>query len=173
MELKSKALIFPSPRPILKWAGGKQQLLAILLPKTPKNFNKYIEPFFGGGALFFALQPDNAIISESNSELINLYRIILKDVDSLIQKLYEFRIDKEEYYNIRELDFIKLPPVEAAARTIYLNRLCFNGLYRVNRKGFFNVPYGYYKNPCICDTDGLKSASEALRNADIIEGEIK
>jgi len=139
MELKSKVSIFPSPRPILKWAGGKQQLFPILF--------RYIEPFFGGGALFFALQPDNAIISESNPELINLYRIISKNVDGLIQKLYEFRLDKETYYNIRALDFKKLPPIEAAARTIYLNRLCFNGLYRVNRKGMFNVPYGYYKNP--------------------------
>ncbi len=173
MELKSKASIFPSPRPILKWAGGKQQLLSILLSKTPKNFKRYIEPFFGGGALFFALQPDNAIISESNPELINLYRIISKDVDSLIQKLYEFRTDKEEYYNIRQLDFKKLPTIEAAARTIYINRLCFNGLYRVNRKGIFNVPYGYYKNPCICYPDGLKSASEALKNATIIQGDYK
>jgi DNA adenine methylase len=173
MKLKLKNSNFPSPRPILKWAGGKQQLLPILLSKTPKNFNRYIEPFFGGGALFFALQSDNAIISESNPELINLYRIISKNVDSLIQKLYEFRLDKEEYYNIRALDFKKLSPVEAAARTIYLNRLCFNGLYRVNRKGIFNVPYGYYKNPRICDPDRLKSACEVLKNAAIIQGDYK
>ena len=82
---------------ILKWAGGKQQLLPNLLPKPPQSFNRYIEPFFGGGALFFALQPDNAIISESNPELINLYRTISKNVDSLIQKLYKFRLDKEKY----------------------------------------------------------------------------
>jgi len=161
------------PRPILKWAGGKQQLLPKLLSKTPETFNQYIEPFFGGGALFFALQPDNAIISESNPELVNLYHVISKNVQDVIQKLYEFRIDKKEYYNIRTLDFNKLSSVEAAARTIYLNRLCFNGLYRVNRKGKFNVPYGYYKNPRICDPDGLRSASEALKKAIIIQGDYK
>ena len=105
MELKLKVSHFPSPRPILKWAGGKQQLLLKLLPKTPPNFNRYIEPFFGGGALFFALQPDNAIVSEANPELLNLYHVISKNVEGVIQKLYEFRIDKEEYYNIRALDF--------------------------------------------------------------------
>ncbi|MBF0234789.1 MAG: Dam family site-specific DNA-(adenine-N6)-methyltransferase [Desulfamplus sp.] len=173
MKLNSKASTLPSPRPILKWAGGKQQLIHMLLPKTPKRFNRYIEPFFGGGALFFALQPDKAIISESNPELINLYRTVSNNVDSVIQELYKFKIDKEDYYNIRGLDFSSLSPVEAAARTIYLNRLCFNGLYRVNRKGIFNVPYGYYKSPRICDPDGLKSASEALKKAIIIQGDYK
>ncbi|MCP4106802.1 MAG: Dam family site-specific DNA-(adenine-N6)-methyltransferase [Desulfobacteraceae bacterium] len=171
--IKSKESALPSPRPILKWAGGKHQLLTVLLSKTPKNFNQYIEPFFGGGALFFALQPDNAIISESNPELINLYRIVSENVGGLIEKLYEFRTGKEEYYNIRALDFNKLSPPEAAARTIYLNRLCFNGLYRVNRKGMFNVPYGDYKNPRICDPDGLKSVSFALKNTTIIHGDYK
>ena len=173
MKLESKLSILTSPRPILKWAGGKQQILPILLNKTPKKFNKYIEPFFGGGALFFALQSDNAVISESNPELINLYYIITKNVDRVIQKLNEFKISKEEYYNVRALDFKKLPPVEAAARTIFLNKLCFNGLFRVNRKGFFNVPYGYYKNPRICNPDALKSAAEALKNAAIIQGDYK
>lgn len=169
----SKLEFLPPPRPVLKWAGGKQQLLPILLSKTPKKFNKYIEPFFGGGALFFALQPDYAIISESNPELVNLYNIISNNVEILIQKLSDFFIDKDEYYKIRALEFNILPPVDAAARTIYLNKLCFNGLYRVNRKGMFNVPYGYYKNPRICNPEGLTSASEALSKADIILGDYK
>ncbi len=173
MEPKLKISNHTSPRPILKWAGGKQQLLPKLLSKTPKKFNRYIEPFFGGGALFFALRPDKAIISESNPELVNLYRMIAKNVEDVIQKLYEFKTDKEEYYNIRALDFSELPSVEAAARTIYLNRLCFNGLYRVNRKGMFNVPYGYYKNPRICDPDVLRSAFEALKKAIIVSGDYK
>jgi len=173
MGLPLTASFLPSPRPILKWAGGKQQLLSVLLAKTPKKYNRYIEPFFGGGALFFGLQPDRAIIAESNPELINFYHVISENIDTLIQRLYQYKIDKETYYNIRALDFNKLPPVEAAARTIYLNRLCFNGLYRVNRKGRFNVPYGKYKNPRVCDPDRLKSASEALKNAIIIQGDYK
>jgi len=173
MGLPLTASFFPLPRPILKWAGGKKQLLSSLLPKTPKKYKRYIEPFFGGGALFFALQPDSAIIAESNPELINFYRVISESVDALIQRLYQYKPDKETYYNIRSLDFNKLPPLEAAARTIYLNRLCFNGLYRVNRKGRFNVPYGKHKNPRVCDPDRLKSASEALKNAIIIQGDYK
>ncbi len=161
------------PHPILKWAGGKQQLLPILLSKTPKRYNRYIEPFFGGGALFFALQPENAIISESNPELVNLYLVISQQVENLIEKLYEFKVDKCEFYRIRTLDFNTLSPLDAAARTIYLNRLCFNGLYRVNQKGMFNVPYGRHTNPRICDPDALQRACDALQNAIILQGDYK
>ncbi len=161
------------PRPILKWAGGKQQLLNVLLPKIPKKYNRYIEPFFGGGALFFSLQPEKAIISDSNPELVNLYRCISRDANELIRRLSKVEPNEEEYYKIRSLDYNEIPSFEAAARTIYLNRLCFNGLYRVNRKGMFNVPYGYYKNPRICDTEGLKNASEILNRAEIILGDYK
>ena len=160
-------------KPVLKWAGGKQQMLDKLRPLVPSNFNKYIEPFIGGGALFFSLMPKNAIIADLNPELINLYTVIKKDVESLINALKDMKNDEEFFYATRALDPSTLSEVEKAARTIFLNRTCFNGLYRVNRKGQFNVPYGKYKNPKICDEDNLKAASMALQNAEIILGDYK
>jgi len=161
------------PKPILKWAGGKQQMLDVLLSHVPKQYNRYIEPFFGGGALFFALEPKDAIIADSNPELINLYRVVVENVEELILILKEMKNDEATYYEIRSLDPALLSPVERAARTIYLNRTCYNGLYRVNRKGQFNVPYGKYKNPKICDEDNLRAASNALQDALIVEGDYK
>lgn len=160
-------------KPVLKWAGGKQQMLDKLRPLVPSNFNKYIEPFIGGGALFFSLMPKNAIIADLNPELINLYTVIKKDVESLINALKDMKNDEEFFYATRAIDPSTLSEVEKAARTIFLNRTCFNGLYRVNRKGQFNVPYGKYKNPKICDEDNLKAASMALQNAEIILGDYK
>ena len=154
--------------PILKWAGGKTQLLPTLLPKIPKDFGTYIEPFFGGGALFFALRPTTAIISDSNPELINLYRQVAVDVDGVIEALGAFKHEKELFYQIRAQDFRDLDPTSAAARTIYLNRTCFNGLYRLNKRGQFNVPFGKYENPTICQPETLRSASEALQDARIL-----
>jgi len=162
-----------NPKPILKWAGGKQQMLDVLLPQVPKKYNRYIEPFFGGGALFFALAPKNAIIADSNPELINLYRVVAGNVEELISLLKEMKNDETAYYEIRGLDPDRLSAVERAARTIYLNRTCYNGLYRVNRKGQFNVPFGKYKNPKICDEENLRAASSALQGAAILEGDYK
>ena len=155
-------------KPILKWAGGKSQLLPELLPRVPVNYSRYVEPFIGGAALFFALQPEHAIISDSNPELINLYRCVADDVDAVIGFLKQYVNTKEEFYRIRAQDWQQLDPCEAAARMIYLNRTCFNGLYRVNRKGQFNVPFGDYKNPRICDEQNLKNASVVLRRATIL-----
>ncbi|HLP61375.1 MAG TPA: Dam family site-specific DNA-(adenine-N6)-methyltransferase, partial [Candidatus Deferrimicrobium sp.] len=149
-------------RPILKWAGGKQQLLPRLIPAVPGNYQRYIEPFFGGGALFFALKPHQAIIADANPELINLYKIIAGEVEHLIELLPGFITDKEHYYKLRAIDPAALSDVEKAARTIYLNRTCFNGLYRVNRGGQFNVPYGEHKNPRICFPGELRAASALL-----------
>lgn len=157
--------------PLLKWAGGKTQLLGELLPKTPRRYQKYIEPFFGGGAFFFALQPDNAVIADSNPELINLYRQVADNVEEVIQYLRECRNTEEQFYAIRGMDWHLLPPPQAAARTVFLNRTCFNGLYRVNQKGQFNVPYGKYKNPKICDETALRTASGLLRRAAIVCGD--
>lgn len=134
-------------KPILKWAGGKTQMLGELLPKVPSSYGRYIEPFFGGGALFFALQPENAVIADSNPELINMYRQVADHVDNVISYLEKYQNTSEMFYSVRSLDWETLPKAEAAARTIYLNRTCYNGLYRVNKKGQFNVPYGKYKNP--------------------------
>ena len=158
-------------KPILKWAGGKTQMLGDLLPKVPKNYGRYIEPFLGGGAMFFALQPENAIIADSNPELINMYRQVATNVDEVITCLKKYENTAELFYSVREQDWNCLPKAEAAARTIFLNRTCFNGLYRVNKKGKFNVPYGKYSNPRICDEENLKMASEALKKAEILCGD--
>lgn len=158
-------------RPILKWAGGKTQLLDELHARKPKSFARYIEPFFGGGAFFFDLQPETAIIADSNPELINLYRQVASQPEAVINWLREMRNDEEEFYRVRALDWTHLIPAQAAARTIFLNRTCFNGLYRVNRKGDFNVPFGRYPNPKIVDEAGLLAASRALSKAEIVLGD--
>lgn len=158
-------------KPILKWAGGKTQMLGDLLPKVPAFFGRYIEPFFGGGAMFFALQPENAVIADSNPELINMYREVADHVEDVIQCLKRYENTSEMFYTVRSQEWTALPKADAAARTIFLNRTCFNGLYRVNKQGQFNVPYGKYRNPKICDEEGLKAASAALQKADILCGD--
>ena len=155
-------------KPILKWAGGKSQLLPELLSRIPFGFDRYVEPFVGGAALFFALQPEHAIISDSNPELINLYQCVANDVEDVITRLKRYVNTEEAFYRVRAQDWRTLPAPEAAARMIYLNRTCFNGLYRVNRKGEFNVPYGRYSNPRICDQDNLRNASIVLKRAEIL-----
>lgn len=158
-------------KPVIKWAGGKTQMLAELLPKVPTSFGQYIEPFLGGGAMFFALQPDKAIISDSNPEIINMYQQIAHNVESVIDCLKTYKNLPEMFYSVRSLDWVKMSRAAAAARTIYLNKTCFNGLYRVNKQGQFNVPYGKYKNPKICDENILRTASEVLSKADILCGD--
>lgn len=160
-------------KPVLKWAGGKQQLLNVLLPKIPPKYNRYIEPFFGGGALFFAHRPKNALIADSNPELINLYKTIRDDVELLINELKDLSPNEQTFYKIRAMDEGTLSNIQQAARTIYLNRTCYNGLYRVNRQGKFNVPYGNYKNPTICDVVNLCEASYVFKGIEIIQGGYK
>ena len=161
------------PRPILKWAGGKTQMLEQLLPKLPKKYGKYIEPFIGGGALFFASQPKEAVIADSNFELVNLYNIIKNNPYELINQLSTMVNDSDYFYELRSVDVEKLSAVEIAARTIFLNKTCFNGLYRVNKKGNFNVPFGKYKNPKFCDEEAILIASNLLANKQIILGDYK
>ena len=158
-------------KPILKWAGGKTQMLDSLLPKVPASYGRYIEPFIGGGAMFFALQPDQAIIADSNPELINMYRQVASNVDDVIAQLLKYENTSEVFYSVREQEWSALSPVEAAARTIFLNKTCFNGLYRVNKQGQFNVPFGNYKNPKICDEATLRAASKVLQKAEILCGD--
>ncbi|MFS0819192.1 DNA adenine methylase [Lysinibacillus sp. 1P01SD] len=160
-------------KPVLKWAGGKTQMLDILKENMPTKFNKYIEPFIGGGALFFELAPTNAIIADSNPELINLYKIIAENVDELIEELKEMKNEEEFFYLIRAINPDTLTDVSRAARTLYLNRTCFNGLYRVNKQGKFNVPFGKYKNPKICDEENLHVVSKVLKNTTIIHSDYK
>lgn len=170
-----QADIFETTRtkPILKWAGGKQQILSEIRKRAPKSFNKYIEPFVGGGAVFFAINSDSYVISDTNPELINLYRVLPDNVDEVIQELEEHKNEEDYYYDVRAMNVDKLTKVERAARFVYLNRTCFNGLYRVNKKGEFNVPFGKYKNPRIIYEKRLRKASEKLRNTKILLSDYK
>ena len=158
-------------KPILKWAGGKTQLLDELLPRIPDGYGKYIEPFFGGGALFFALRPESAVIADSNPEIINMYEQVASNVEKVIERLKEYKNERDAYYAVRDQSWEELPKFEAAARTLYLNHTCYNGLYRVNKSGKFNTPFGGYKKPNICDETALRAASEALRKAIIVCGD--
>ena len=157
----------PKAQPIVKWAGGKTRLLSELTSRLPAHFERYFEPFFGGGALFYALQPKQAFLSDVNEELVILYRTVRDTLPSLISELQRHPYEKDHYYWMRARDPETLSEVERAARTLYLNRTCFNGLYRVNRRGQFNVPMGRYRNPVICDPDKLQRASTALAQAQL------
>jgi DNA adenine methylase len=160
-------------RPFLKWAGGKRQLLPELKKLIPPYYNTYFEPFVGAGALLFHLQPQKAFISDTNEELINCYHVIKDSLNELLADLKK-HINKEEYYyKIRALDrdeeeFSKLSSVKKASRIIYLNKTCYNGLFRVNSQGQFNVPFGRYKNPKFVDEIVLKAVSEYLNNNDVM-----
>ena len=163
--------------PVLKWVGGKRQLLPIIHKHLPKlsNTATYYEPFIGGGAVFFDLQPSKAVVNDINHELINVYQTIRDDVEKLIAELSnenKYANKSECYYKIRELDrnpdvYNKLSNIEKAARVIYLNKTCYNGLYRVNSMGEFNSPFGRYKNPSIINEIGLRAVSKYFREADI------
>lgn len=167
LEMKS----YVQAKPILKWAGGKTQMLGDLLPKVPASYGRYIEPFMGGGAMFFALNPHDAVIADSNPELINMYTQVAENIGEVITYLKQYENTQEMFYEVRALEWQDLPKAEAAARTIYLNKTCFNGLYRVNKKGEFNVPFGKHKSPNICDVEALFAASEALQKANVVCGD--
>ena len=156
--------------PVLKWVGGKRQLLGALGPLIPKRFSHYCEPFFGGGAVLFALQPNKAIVNDLNHELIGVYEVIRDHADELIASLKTHENSPEYFYELRNLDrdpkaFLSLSKVERASRIIYLNKTCFNGLFRVNRQGEFNAPFGYYKNPNIVNESVLRAVNNYLNSA--------
>lgn len=158
------------PRPFLKWAGGKNRLIPQYEGYFPQRFHTYYEPFLGGGAVFFHLQPTKAILTDINAELITTYRCVRDHVEELIELLKEHKIghnkyERDYYYDVRS--YPERTDLKQAARFIYLNKTCFNGLYRVNSQGKFNVPLGRYKNPGICQEDVLRIASQALSQADI------
>ena len=154
--------------PFLKWAGGKRRILPQLLPLLPEKVDGYVEPFLGGGAMFFALQPDGAVLSDVNSDLINLYEVVRDQVEALISDLGRHRYEKNYYYRMRGEDPEELSPLGRASRMLYLNRTCFNGLYRVNRRGQFNVPFGRYSNPTICASERLRAVSDVLHETTIV-----
>ncbi len=155
-----------SPVPFLKWAGGKSQLLSTFDAYLPATFNSYIEPFVGGGAMFFHLSGkgliEKAQLSDLNAELVNAYTMVRDCPDRLIRELSKHLNDPDYFYKLRALDPKTLNALDRASRLIYLNKTCFNGLYRVNRSGQFNVPFGYYKKPNTCDRDNLHATSSAL-----------
>jgi len=165
--MSSSVLSTISPRPFLKWAGGKNKLIQQYIPYFPKKFKTYYEPFLGGGAIFFYLNPQLAVLTDINAELVNTYRCVKNNVEELILLLKEHQLkhSKEYYYGVRQGNGIT--PLEKAARLIYLNKTCFNGLYRENSKGEFNVPIGKYKNPKICNAALLRSVSAALQPTQI------
>lgn len=161
-------------KPFLKWVGGKRKLLPELEKKIPNDYSAYYEPFLGGAALFWHLQPSVAVLADINPELVNTYRCVKQDVEALIVDLQQHYYDKEYYYQIRNCDrnseYATRTNIQKASRFIFLNKTCFNGLYRVNSKGQYNVPFGRYKNPQIVDADNLRACSQALQNAEIIWG---
>jgi len=158
-------------RPVLKWAGGKTQLLTQLDEVAPFRFEKYIEPFFGGGAYFFHMAPSTAVIGDINPELINLYEVLSNNAIEVADRLQLLSTTEDDFYKVRAQNWHQLSPLDAAVRTVYLNRLCFNGLYRVNRQGHFNVPYGKYKNPKMPDHEQSLAAGNALARATIVKSD--
>jgi DNA adenine methylase len=161
----------PLAKPFLKWAGGKRQLVKELIKYIPEKYTTYYEPFIGGGALLFELQPDKAIINDSNSELINCYSVVKYALNELIEELRQYKNDEEYYYEVRkwdrQKDYNSRNSIEKAARIIFLNKTCYNGLFRVNSQGQFNVPFGRYKKPNILDEAVLKAVSKYLNEADV------
>lgn len=160
-------------QPFTKWTGGKRQLLGELRSYMPETFGRYFEPFVGGGALFFDLAPEKAVINDFNEELINAYRQIKNNPAELINLLIKHKENnsKDYYLELRSADrdgrISRMTGVERAARILYMLRVDFNGLYRVNSKNQFNVPYGRYKNPKIVDVDLLYQISEYLNENDV------
>jgi DNA adenine methylase len=158
-----------APRPFLKWAGGKGQLIPQYSQFFPQEFDTYYEPFLGGGAVFFHLQPRRSVLMDINPELVNVYTCVRDRVEDLISLLevHQEQHCETHYYRVRSNPSDH--PLERAARFIYLNKTCFNGLYRENSKGPFNVPMGRYKNPRVCHAELLRSVSLSLRNAQVLE----
>lgn len=168
----------PIARPFLKWGGGKTQLLPELMKRVPARYNAYHEPFIGAGALFFALQPEVAWLGDANGELTVTWKVIQRWPAELITELKkpEYANAPEAFYEMRARNYFSFDAedvtnVEVAARMIYLNKTCFNGLYRVNSKGQFNTPFGKYKNPTICDEKNLIAVAAALHNGVIVNYE--
>jgi len=178
--------VAPHAAPFLKWAGGKGQLLAQFEPYWPGEFGRYFEPFLGGGAVFFhlyntgRLAGKEVVLGDRLEELIDCFRVVRDQVEALITELRRHephKLDREYYGRVRawdrEPDWAQRGSVERAARLIYLNRTCYNGLYRVNRRGQFNVPFGRYGNPTVCDAANLRAAARALEGVRLVAGDFE
>ncbi|HBY19997.1 MAG: modification methylase [Clostridiales bacterium GWE2_32_10] len=159
-------------QPVLKWVGGKRQLLPEIKKHIPKNVTTYYEPFVGGGAVLFDIQPTKVVINDINEELINLYKVVKDDVEILIEELKKHKNESEYFYQIRNLDrdndvYQRMSEVEKAARILYLNKTCYNGLFRVNNAGEFNTPFGKYTNPNIVNDITLRAVNKYFNKTQI------
>ncbi|WP_366924343.1 DNA adenine methylase [Metallumcola ferriviriculae] len=159
-------------QPVLKWAGGKRQLLSEIEKYIPQKFSTYYEPFLGGGAVLFRLQPKKAILNDVNEELMNVYCVIRDNVEELIEDLSKHKNEVDYFYKLRELDrdkeqYSKLSPIERASRIVFLNKTCYNGLFRVNSAGQFNAPFGKYKNPNIVNEGTLRAVGQYFNQSKI------
>lgn len=169
-SLLQEELCVPAAMPIVKWAGGKQWLAVAAKHLIPPSWKgRYYEPFLGGGAFFFALHPKLATLSDCNEELIEMYRTVSTDALGIIRLLRRYQYDEQFYYKIRD----KAPRTARtrAARFLYLNRTCWNGLYRVNQQGRFNTPFGRFENPTICDSKRILTAARLLRRIKLRDGD--
>lgn len=158
--------------PVLKWVGGKRQLLGTLTSLLPQRFTTYCEPFVGGGALLFDLQPNTAYVNDINIDLICVYNVIKSDVESLITALQDYKNETEFFYSVRDWDrdkekYSSLSDVQKASRILYLNKTCYNGLFRVNNAGEFNSPFGNYRSPNIVNASTLRAVSSYLNTAKV------
>ena len=158
--------------PVVKWVGGKRQLLDEITPLLPKHITSYCEPFLGGGAVLFSIQPSKAIVNDLNGDLIAVYEVIRDDVESLIKDLKKHENTSEYFYAIRDMDrdrenYQTMSKVERASRLIYLNKTCFNGLFRVNSSGEFNSPFGHYKSPNIVNEPVLRAVNRYFSTSNI------
>ncbi len=160
--------IIPKASPFVKWAGGKRKLIDYIFDIAPTSFDRYLEPFMGGGAVGFALGHHLMLLNDANVDLINTFRIVRDSLGALLLLLDEHqrKHSKDYFYLIRAQDPTGLNPLEQAARFIYLNKTCFNGLYRVNKHGQFNVPFGKYKNPILYNREDIQAASNVLQGAE-------
>jgi len=171
-NIVSREILPPVVKPVVKWAGGKQWLAPAAPHLIPGNFaGRYFEPFLGGGAVFFAVEPGHATLSDRNDELITAYQALRSDTEGVIHLLSRYPHDEDFYYRMRARSPRSARSV--AARLVYLNRICWNGLYRVNQEGKFNTPFGRFKNPTICDPDRLRKAAHLLRRAKLRVGDFE
>ena len=172
--MKAKKLQSVGPKPFLKWAGGKRALLPDILSRIPAGpIETYIEPFLGGGAVFLELAKQgrisNAVLNDRNPEVIHTWRMVRDEPHRVIEAVGQWTPNEETYYRIRGLNVDELSDVERAARVLWLNRTCYNGLYRINRSGQFNVPFGRYKKVQLVNQENLLAVSEVLQNVTLYE----
>ncbi len=163
----------PGVKPFLKWVGGKRKLLPHILPMLPAKFGRYHEPFVGGGALFFARRPERATLADSNSRLVRAYRGVRDHVDEVVLRLSDMPHEKATFEKVRASDVDAMSDAGVAWWLVYLNKTGFNGLYRVNSRNIFNVPFGDMTAPRICDEPRLRACSHALQGVEVLESEFE